>query len=190
VPSPRPHRSVLIRRPSLWAAFGLVLIVWIGGWALASVTLSPASQTASGQYVSYSGSVTGVADVATFYTTVPSPAPSVASTVHTALTVLAMGSSFSAQTDNYCVNTCTASDFAEEMQFHVTAQSGGTEGMSVAVTAGSGSTSVTTTVYFQIPKSVGGATSATLNLYVDLAASSSSLSAKVTLTQCANGNTC
>jgi hypothetical protein len=191
VPRRDPHRTrATVGRPSLWIALGLVLLVWVGGWALASVTLTPASQTASGQYASYAGSVTGVTDVATYYTTVPSPAPTQASTTHTVLTSLTMGSSFASQVDNYCANACTASVFAEEMQFDVSAPSGSAAGMSIAVTAGAGSSSVTTTVYFQIPKSTGGATSATLNLYVDLGASASSVSVKVTLAQCANGNTC
>jgi hypothetical protein len=185
-PAPIPRR-----RHSFWVYLTVTVgvVAVLGGWTVATVILSPSSQTGQGQYVHYSGTVPGVVVLGTLYPNVPNPAPGVASTTRTALTTLTMGATAGGHVDRFCAVACTAGHFSEEVEYTITAQAAA-EGMQLTVVAQAGANSVAVTNYFHIPATGGGARAATLALYVDLVVASPILSVTAAAQQCTTATTC
>ena len=179
------------KRTSVWVyvAVTVGVVAVLGGWALAAVVLAPSTQTSQGQYVKYSGTVPGVVVLGTLYPNLPNPAPGVASTTRTALTTLTMGPTAARHVDRFCAVACIAGQFSEELEYTVTAQAAA-EGMQLTVVAESGAHAVAVTNYFHIPATAGGAVAATLDLYVDLVATSASLSITAAVQQCSSATSC
>ena len=179
------------KRGSFWVYLAVTVgvVAVLGGWAFASVTLTPTGQTSQGQYVKYSGTVPGVVVLGTLYPNVPAAVPATASTTRTALTALTMGATAAGHVDRFCAVACTAGQFSEEVEYTVTAQAAA-EGMQITVVAESGAHAVGVTNYFHIPATAPGALAATLALYVDLVATSASLSITVAVQQCSSATTC
>ena len=167
---------------------GLGLVAGLSGLAFAGVGLFNNLQTAQGQFVKSSGGVPGVSDVALLYTSIPRPAPSNASANAAALTALAMGPG-AGQVDQYCAGPCTTGNFSEEFEFLITAPTAA-EGFQMTISAAAGSHSVNVTIYFQVPATATGATTATLEVFSDLTAVSTYLSGTTALQLCSSATSC
>jgi hypothetical protein len=180
----------MVRRPTRRAVTIVTvaaMLLAVVGFAAANVALLNNTQTAQGNYLKNSGSVPGIADRAIQYVNVPNPAPAVASTNRLALTVLTMGGG--GHVSRYCAAACTAGHFSEEFQFTITAQVAA-EGFMMNLSAIAGAHSLSTTLYFHIPATAPGATTTTLDIWVDLTAVSTNASATAALQQCSTATTC
>jgi hypothetical protein len=178
----------ILSRPSIRQALYLAAVLLIvAGVALATLSLTARTQVAGGQYVKYAGSVPGLASQGVAITTIPATAPAQASTTPTLLSLLVMGGAAHAST--YCANTCTAGDFAQEVQYLITAQAAA-EGFELSINAQAGSTTVSTTVYFEVPATATGKTTTNLGVYVDLTTSSPLTSFTATIQQCSSATSC
>jgi hypothetical protein len=158
------------------------------GYALAAVSLVGVRQGAQGELVQHSGTVPGLFVRAVIYGPVPNVALTRASTNPRALSVLAMGTSF-AHIDRYCAGPCTRGQYAELFQQQITAQAAA-EGMEMVISASSGVKKVSITVYFSIPVRATGATATTLDVYVDLTAASSVVTATTAFQLCSSATRC
>ncbi len=174
-------------RTTIYIVIVTAILVGATGYAIAKVSLLNDVQTAQGEYVGQSGSVPGVADHGVLFSTVPTPAPGAASTTATALTVLVMGGA--AHVSRYCVNTCTAGDYADEFEYGITAQAAA-EGFEVTIAARSGANTVSVTVYFSVPATAAGKTTTTLELFADLTTAGTNTSGTSALTQCSTSTHC
>jgi hypothetical protein len=178
----------ILSRPFIrQALYVAAVLLIVAGVSLATVAITGRTQSAGGQYVKYTGTVPGLASQGVAITTIPATAPGQASTTPTALTLLVMGGS--AHSSTYCANTCTAADFAQEVQYLVTAQTAA-EGFELTVDAQAGSTTVSATVYFEVPATTGSKTTTNLGVYVDLTASSPITSFTATIQQCSSATSC
>lgn len=178
------HRS---RRRTVYLLTVVGLLAVLTGFTVANVALLNNNQAAQGQFTKNSGSVPGIADRAISYVNVPAPAPAVASTTKTALTVLVMGGA--GHISRYCAATCTAGNWSEEFQYTITAQAAA-EGFQVTINAVAGSHALATTLYFSIPATAGGRTNTILDVYVDLVAASANAAGTAALQQCSSSTTC
>ncbi|MFZ3357070.1 MAG: hypothetical protein WA549_10030 [Thermoplasmata archaeon] len=160
----------------------------MAGVAYATVSLPSHTQSAAGQYVKYNGSVPGVAGQGVLITIIPTPAPAEASSLPI-LNLLTMGPSTPTSASTYCGNTCTAGDFAQEVEYLVTAQLLA-EAFELSINAQSGSTTVSVTLYFQVPATATGMTTTYLGVYTDLTTTSSTTSFTATIQLCSSSTTC
>lgn len=187
-PSSRLRTSRPRGRIGWTAALAVALVALLTGWAVASTTLPRSSQNAEGNYVVVGGSVVGVVAHAVLFSTVPAPAPSTASRNHLILTVLALRTT-AGHLDRYCAGTCRAGHFGQALEYVLGAQPTA-EGFQMSVSSGAGATRVATTLYFELPATVLGATAAMLVVYVDLGTVGFSTSATVAIQQCSSATHC
>jgi hypothetical protein len=171
-------------RQSIYIGAALLIIA---GATFATISYTHRTQSAGGQYVKYSGSVPGLTGEGVILTTIPATAPAAASTTPTLLTVLVLGTA--GTTSTYCANACTSGDFSQEVEYGVTAQVAA-EGFELTILAASGATSVSTTVYFEVPLSSTGHTTTNLLIYVDLTSSSPSTTFTATIQKCSSSTSC
>ncbi|MCI4331674.1 MAG: hypothetical protein L3K19_07520 [Thermoplasmata archaeon] len=146
---------------------------------MASITLTNTTQTGEGNYVNSSGGVTGVTYTSTVLGATTNPAPSASSGSAGAPQAVVTAA------NAFCVNTCTAGDFAQVITYTFTTSMSGSILISVQVTASAGGGSGT--LYL---KQAGTAVGGTIVLTWDLGTGSSTLTAVTLGLQQCSGATC
>ena len=169
-----------ISEKAVFVATILAMLGLVGGYALATISVTASTQNGIANYVSAGGSITGFTYSSTQLKTVATPAPSASTGTATApqslLVVL----------DAYCANTCTSGDIAEIVTYAFTTSFSGAVQITIQVTASSGGGSAT--LYLaQATVAVAGS----ITITWDLGTSTATITAvSVTAQQCSSSTTC
>ena len=165
---------------TIYAATILAMLGLVGGYALATISITSSTQNGQANYISAGGAITGLTYTMTELSMTANPAPSASSGSPTAPQALVTGA------NAFCANTCTAGDVAEITTYTFTTSFAGAAQIKMQVTASAGGGS--TTFYLaQASTAVGG----TIVLTWDMGTSTATITA-VTLTaqQCSSSTSC
>jgi hypothetical protein len=162
---------------AIYAGTIVAMLALVAGFVAATVAITNSSQNAEGNFVSASGSVTGLTYASTQLLSVTgSPAASSGSASSPQALV--------AGANTFCATTCTNGNPSEQITYDFTTSLAGSIEINVNVIAGSTTTS---TLYLsQASTAVGG----TIVIVVDVGSATSTIqSVTVTAQQC-GGSTC
>jgi hypothetical protein len=136
------------------------LLLFVAGFAVASIVVTHSSQNGSGNYVTASGTVAGLTYTSSVLAFTGSPAPAASTGSSATPQALVVGANV------YCVSaTCTAYDPAELVTYTFTAVLAGSVQVSLALILTSGPATVATTLYL---KQAATAVAGTVVLVFDL----------------------
>ena len=169
-----------ISEKAVYVATILAMLGLVGGYALATISVTASTQNGIANYVSAGGSITGFTYSSTQLKAVGTPAPSASTGTATA------PQSLIAVLDAYCANTCTTGDLAEIVTYSFTTSFSGAVQIALQVTASSGGGSAT--IYLaQATIAVTGS----ITITWDLGATTSTItSVSATAQQCSSSTTC
>ncbi len=168
-----------IGRKVIYGATVAGVVALVTGLAIGVISLAHQNQNATGSYVSYGGTVTGLTYTSTVAGKVPNPAPAASTGTALSPQVLASGANI------FCATTCTANDRSMNITYTFSTSMAGAIQITVQVTASAGSGS--TTLYL---RQASVATSGTVVIVWDVGTSTSALTdVTVTIHQC-SGPTC
>ncbi|MCI4368657.1 MAG: hypothetical protein L3K09_03745 [Thermoplasmata archaeon] len=164
----------------IYGATAVGIFALIGGFAIASISLTSSTQNASGNYVSSSGGVTGVTYTSTVLGATTNPAPSASTGTGGAPQAVVAGA------NAFCASaSCTAGDFAQVVTYTFTVSMTGSIMITIQVTASAGGG--TSTLYL---KQAGSAVAGTIVLTWDVGTATSTLTAVTLGVQQCSGATC
>jgi hypothetical protein len=165
---------------TIYAATILAMLGLVGGYALATISITASTQTGEANYISAGGAITGLSYTSTVLSMTSNPAPAASTGTSSAPQLLLIGA------NAFCANTCTAGDVAEIVTYTFTTSFAGAAQIKMQVTASSGGGSTT----FYLAQAVV-AVSGTIVLTWDMGTSTSTITA-VTLTaqQCSSSTSC
>ncbi len=157
------NRTKKLRRATIWAATALAMVAVVGGWAMASLTITQgANETGGGEYHG-AAALTYWSESASGLATQPGTLPTAVSTTVTAPTVLAGAAT------NYAVNAAVAGDVAQYWKFTETTAAPVSTEVEIQFTVSTGATPTVTsvTVYIETQTAAPGA-AIVFTLYYDL----------------------
>ncbi len=165
---------------AIYGATAVTVVALIAGFAIATISLTSSSQSASGNYVSSLGAVTGLTYTSTVLGATSNPAPSASTGSAGAPEAVVTG------TNAFCASaSCTAGDFAQLITYTFTTSMTGSIQITIFVTASAGGGSAT--IYLkQAVIAVGG----TMVLTWDLGSATSTLTAVTLSDQQCSSATC
>jgi hypothetical protein len=164
------------------AATLTALVLFVAGFAIASIAVNHSNQSAAGNFVTASGAVTGLTYTSAVLAYTASPAPSAPTGTGAAPQALVVGA------NAFCVSaTCTAYDPAELVTYTFTALLAGSVEVSLALVLASGPATIATTLYL---KQAATAIAGTIVLVVDLGTGGAVLSGLTLDAQQCSGATC
>jgi hypothetical protein len=155
------------------------ILALLAGFTMGSITLTNTSQNGAGNYVNANSGITGVTYTSTVLGATTNPAPSASSGSAGAPQAVVTGA------NAFCLNSCTAGDFAQVVTYTFTTSMAGSILITVQVTASAGGGS--DTIYL---KQAGTAVAGTVALTWDLGTGSSTLTAVTLGIQECSGATC
>ncbi|MCI4331675.1 MAG: hypothetical protein L3K19_07525 [Thermoplasmata archaeon] len=157
-----------------FAATALILgALSIAGIAIGAITLSAATESATGDYTGFAGTVTGLTFESTVVGFVPTPPPSASSGTPLIPQLLGAGPNV------FCATTCLAGNLALNETYSFSSSLSGAIQITVTIVAGALSGSVTVDLRQLLP------VSGTIVVMWDLGSSAAALTAvKATLHQC------
>ncbi|MCI4349936.1 MAG: hypothetical protein L3K15_00240 [Thermoplasmata archaeon] len=121
----------------MYGATAGVVVALFAGLTTGVISLGHQTQSATGNYVRYNGTVTGLTYTSTVAGHVPNPAP--AASTGTALVPQSLGSG----ANGFCATTCTAGNRSVNVTYSFTASMAGAIQITVQVTASAGSGTAT-----------------------------------------------
>jgi hypothetical protein len=157
------NRTTKVRRATIWAATALAMVAVVGGWAMASLTISDGANENGGGAYHGAQSLTYWTEASVGLATEPSTLPTALSTTVTAPTTLAAAAA------NYAINAPVAGDVSHYWKF--TESAGAPTGTEVEIqfTVSTGATPTVTSVTVFIETQGTAPTGAiAFTLYYDL----------------------
>jgi hypothetical protein len=163
----------------IYAVTAAAALALVGGFAIASISLTNSSQNAQGNLVNASGAVTGITYTSTVLGATSNPAPAASTGTGGAPQVVVSGA------NDFCANTCTASDFAQVVTYTFTTSMTGSIQIQIQVSASAGGG--TATLYL---KQAGTAVGGTVVITWDMGTSTATLTSVTLALQQCSGATC
>jgi hypothetical protein len=157
------NRRTKWRRATIWAATALAMVALVGGWAMASLTISQgATETGGGAYHG-AAALSYWSETAVGIATQPSTLPTALSTTATGPTVLAGAAT------NYAINTPVTGDVAHYWKFTEAAGAPVSTEVEIQFSVSTGTTVTVTSVtdYIETQGTAPG-TAIVFTLYYDL----------------------